>query len=221
MKGIIFIISAPSGAGKSSLLEAIFTELRSHHSINRVITYTTRQPRGTERDGYDYHFLNESTFERLISQGFFIEWSNAYGTYYGSPQSISGDLERGISTVLIVDRVGAEKIKSLVPDAVLIWITVSRIEVLRERLLRRGTETSEQIERRIKRAEIEINLEHNAPLYDYHILNDDFFIAREQLLALITHELNPRADSFKVVPRRIAMRQLKHSDDKSLEISAR
>lgn len=202
MAGKIFVISAPSGAGKSTLVKALLEEIRPHHPIKQVITYTSRQPRGTERDGYDYHFLTEPEFENRIAQGFFIEWSCAYGTYYGSPRSIMDDCRDGMSSLLIIDRVGAEQVKVQIPDAILIWIDVPNIGVLRERLVARGTENEEQIERRLKRAEIEMGLEFQKPLYRHHILNDDFSSAFLKLMQIFALELNGiPAVSLKAVER--------------------
>lgn len=189
MKAKIFIISAPSGAGKSTLVDALLAKLRPHHPIQRAITYTSRQPRINEKNGYDFHFLTEHAFESLIAQDYFLEWSNAYGTYYGTPRSVYNDVQRGLSHILVIDRVGAQQIKAQVPDAVLVWITVSHIQVLRERLTARGTENEGQIERRLARAEIEMALEFQEPLYKYQILNEDFAAALSTLSEIFYREL--------------------------------
>lgn len=185
----LYIISAPSGAGKSTLVEAVLSKIGPHRSLSRAITYTTRQPRINEQDGYDFHFLTEEIFKERIERGFFIEWSNAHTAYYGTPRSILDDLTRGRSSLLVIDRVGAEQIRAQTEHAVLIWITVPDMDTLRKRLLNRGTEDDAHIERRLKRAQEEMALEEQMPIYDYHIMNDDFGQAAAKLEHIIVREL--------------------------------
>src|SRR5579872_1093653 len=201
----LYIISAPSGAGKSTLVEAILNKIGSHCSLSRAITYTTRQPRINERDGYDFHFLTEETFKQLIEQGFFLEWSNAHTAYYGTPRSILNDLNRGQSFLLVIDRVGAEKIRAQTEHAVLVWITVPSMAILKERLVKRGTEDQATIERRLKRAQEEIALEEQTPIYDYHIMNDDFNQAATELEAIIMAEIE--GSGQVAAPNRTIVRQ--------------
>src|SRR3990167_6495680 len=103
MIGKIFIISAPSGAGKSTLVAATLANLEKEWPIERVVTYTSKNPRNNEVPGQDYHFIKVDEFERRIKQGFFLEWSNAYGTYYGSPRSIVNQVANGYSYIGIID----------------------------------------------------------------------------------------------------------------------
>ncbi len=189
-KGKLFIISAPSGAGKTSLVNAILKTIGPHHPISRMITYTTKQPRAIEQDGYDFHFLTVSAFESRIREGFFLEWSNAYQAYYGTPRSIINDIEQGVSYILVIDRVGAQQIKRHINDAILIWLEVHHIDVLKERLLKRGTESEAQMEQRLKRAQQEIQLEQQEPLYEYHIINDNFNKAVENLYTIFAEKLD-------------------------------
>src|SRR5581483_10666268 len=108
--GVLFIVSAPSGAGKTTLVNAALGSLKSSHAIERVITYTSRMPREGEIPGVDYHFISELEFQSRIKDGFFLEWSGAYGTYYGTPRGLLEDLEKGHHRILIPDRNGAQKI---------------------------------------------------------------------------------------------------------------
>ena len=186
----LYIISAPSGAGKSTLVEAILSKIGPHRSLSRAITYTTRHPRINEKDGYDFHFVTEEIFKERIEQGFFIEWSNAHTAYYGTPRSILDDLTRGCSSILVIDRVGAEQIRAQTEHAVLIWITVPDMVTLKKRLVNRGTEDSAHIERRLKRAQEEIVLEEQNSIYDYHIMNDNFNEALAKLEYIIQAEID-------------------------------
>lgn len=184
-----FIISAPSGAGKSSLVTALVERIGQSHSLQRVVTYTSKEPRPGERPGVDYHFIPADEFKTRIEQGFFIEHSLAYGTYYGSPITAFELLSQGISPVMIVDRVGAERIRAVYKSAVMIWIYPPSIEVLRQRLTDRNTENREAIERRLARAALELDMEAQKSLYDFHILNDNFMCALEKLEKIVIQNL--------------------------------
>jgi guanylate kinase len=198
MIGRLFILSAPSGAGKSSLTEAIIKRIQLYHPnypIERVITYTTKAPRINERNGYEYHFIEKHDFEYRLEQGFFIEYSHAYGTYYGSPVSIATDLKKGKSFILILDRVGAQKIIGVIKEAILVWIMPPSLDQLKKRLIGRGTEAEEQIERRMARGLIEIELEKNEPLYHHYIVNDSFNDAVEQLISIFLWHMQKNEQS--------------------------
>lgn len=189
MAGKLFIISAPSGAGKTSLVERLIVSIRCHHPIDRVITYTSKSARPTEKDGQHYHFVSEDEFRHKMEAGFFMEWSDAYGCYYGSPCSVLQEIERGRSYILIIDRVGAQKVAEQCEYAVLIWLYTKGLEVLKERLEQRNTEKPEQIEHRLDCARREMEQELRCPLYRYHVLNDDFEWALRKLEKIIKREL--------------------------------
>lgn len=190
MSGKLFIISAPSGAGKSTLVKHVLQRMQQSYEIERVVTYTTKKPRkGESVDGQDFNFISQSEFEHKITQGYFIEWSNAYGNYYGSPRSILQRMTMGQSLILILDRTGAQQIKQKVPKAIMIWIYTSSIDVLRGRLGARGGETREQIEYRLRLAQQEIEEEDQSPRYQFHILNDDFYDSLEQLSIIFEENL--------------------------------
>lgn len=184
MAGKLFIISAPSGAGKTTLVEHLLQELKTYN-ICRVLTYTTRTPRQAEVHGKDFYFIHQSEFEHKITQSFFIEWSSAYGHYYGTPRSITEDMDRGMSALLIADRAGAKQIKEQIPRAVLIWIYTSSIDLLQKRLHQRGMDGAEQIAMRLRLAQEEIQEEAAHSFYDFHVLNDDFCEAISALHAIV------------------------------------
>lgn len=189
MCGKLFIISAPSGAGKTSLVDAVLCRLKPVCSIDRAITYTSRCKRKGEQEGVDFHFLSDDEFKCRIDQGFFVEWSCEYGHYYGSPACIVDDLQVGCSRILVIDRKGAMQVLEHIKDPVLIWIQVKNLDVLKSRLLSRGLNTKEQIEERLKLAKIEIEQEAKNPFYKYHILNDVFDQAAKNLELIFLKEL--------------------------------
>jgi guanylate kinase len=184
MAGKLFIISASSGAGKTTLVNAVLQRIQSTYDVNRVLTYTTRTPRQGEVGGIDYQFVTVQEFEALIVQGFFLEWSNAYGAYYGSPSFIIDELPYGKSYIAILDRAGAERAVKVHPDSVLIWIYAD-VMSLHDRLVQRKTETNEQIEYRIQLAKKEIEEEIFKKFFTFHLHNDDFNRAIQELEALI------------------------------------
>lgn len=187
--GTLFIVSAPSGAGKTSLVSALLAQNPFKNTLSCVITYTTRLPRLGEVNGRDYHFIKEAEFLRLIEKGFFAEWSTAYGTYYGTPVSVIEDLAQGHSLILILDRAGARSMLNIVPDAVLIWIAPPSIEALASRLRVRGTENEAQIKRRIALAREEMAQEAQNPLYTHHIVNDSFENSLNSLKKIVFYAL--------------------------------
>lgn len=191
MSGKLFVISAPSGAGKTTLVRYGVERLRESHAISRVVTYTTKVPReGEAQQGVDYYFLSQADFEKKIGENFFIEWSCAYGDYYGSPNSIVNRMAEGHSCVLIVDRAGASRIKEQIPEAVLVWIYTPSLEVLKQRLIKRGGESPEQIARRLELAMSEIEQELVCPVYNFHVLNEDFCESLEKLCEIFKLFLN-------------------------------
>lgn len=189
MAGKLFIISAPSGAGKTTLVAALIARYGSIFNLERVITCTSKQARCVEQNGQDYHFLTCEDFEAKINEGFFVEWSKAYDAYYGCPRTIIDRVAAGQSYVLVIDRVGAEQVARCCEYAVLIWLYTHSIDDLRSRLLARNTEKQEVVDRRLERAIEEINLELCEPIYHYHVLNDDFEEALQRLVRIVKREL--------------------------------
>ncbi len=192
VRGTLFVVSAPSGAGKTSLINAVLAELKSKYAIDRVITYTSKAPRSCEVNGVDYHFVTKEEFELLMQKGFFLENSTDYTAYYGTPAAIKNELASGKSLILIVDRRGARQVLDHVSDAILIWIHTGSVDELHKRLRDRGTETDAQISQRIMRAHIEIEAEKTESLYPHHILNDNFDDAVHRLKTVILSEMCER-----------------------------
>lgn len=185
--GKLFIISGPSGVGKTTIASAMLAKLGRQYNIDRVITYTTKQPRKGETGGIDYHYLSVEDFENKLSQDFFMEYSQVYGNYYGSPSYVISELKKGKSFILVVDQVGAYKIKEQYSDAVLIWLTPPSIEVLKLRLEGRNSDHEGEIARRLQIASREMLLEKTNSIFDYVVVNDDLDKAmRDVELVLIS-----------------------------------
>lgn len=166
-KGKLIVFSAPSGTGKSTIIETI---LLNHPDLVYSVSATTRKKRDDEIDGKHYFFLTEEDFKRKIANDEFIEWERFYDYYYGTLKSFVFDnLEKGNSVLLEVDVMGAISIKKIYADSVLIFITPPGIDVLKERLIRRQTDSSTDIQKRIERAELELSFEDK---FDYRVVND-------------------------------------------------
>lgn len=196
-KGLLIIVSAPSGAGKTTVVNELVSRMSDRYSVQRVVTYTSRALRVGEKEGVDYHILPQDQFKQKIDEGFFLEWSTAYGTYYGTPCTVLDDIAQGTICFLIIDRVGAQQLCTKIPDAVMVWLTVPSIEELRRRLEGRALDSKEQIERRLKRAEIEINAEKEERLYTYHIENNEKEQAVFELEQAIEKMINKSIQSGK------------------------
>jgi guanylate kinase len=170
-KGLVFVVSAPAGTGKTTLVQRLVNEFPS---IMASISYTTRQPRSGEIPGIHYHFISESDFQEKIAAGDFLEYVNLYGTYYGtSYQWIDEQLKKGKHLILVIDTQGALQLKGHFP-AIFIFILPPSLESLRTRLNQRHTETAEMMEKRLAWAQRELEAAHD---YDYQIVNDDLAIA--------------------------------------------
>jgi guanylate kinase len=186
MKGHLFIVSGPSGVGKTTLIDGFLEKHGATYNIKRCVTYTTRQPRAQEVDGEDYYFISEADFNCKISQGFFLEWSDQYIYKYGTPKNILKNIEMGTSYILIIDRVGAQKIINSCAgvSVVTVLVAVSSIDLLHERLLLRNTEEKLERDQRLKTSYDEINQEIDNKLYQFTVLNDVFQEAFAALNAL-------------------------------------
>jgi len=184
MSGKLFIVSAPSCAGKTSLVQEL---LKSDIGgrLSQYTTYTTKLPREGDVPGKDFHFVSQEEFLRRVRDGFFIEWSNAYCHYYGTPRDIKHKLNDGRSFIIILDRVGTKKILEEIPSAITIWIFVSSIEELRSRMQLRGADGKEQMLLRMSLAEKEMLEEQESPFYKFHINNSKFFESLAKLTDII------------------------------------
>lgn len=178
--GTLYIISAPSGAGKTSLVNALIQEL-SHLKLS--VSHTTRAPRPKEVDGYNYHFIDQATFKQMQKNGDFMESAEVFGNFYGtSEQAVKKMLEQGSDVILEIDWQGAEQIKARFKDAISIFILPPDIDTLQERLEVRAEDSQEIIALRMSKAKSELKHWHKA---DYLVVNDDFEQALEDLQAII------------------------------------
>ncbi len=175
-KGILYVISAPSGCGKGTILSEV---MKSFKNIHYSVSATTRAPREGERNEVNYYFVSREEFEAEIASGGMLEYAEFCGNYYGTPKTkVFEKLDAGIDVILEIETVGAMKVKKAYPDAVLVFILPPNIEALRERLIGRGTETMDVIEKRVGEAANEIE---KAYSYDYVIVNDNLIDAIERL----------------------------------------
>ncbi|HDZ89956.1 MAG: guanylate kinase [Deltaproteobacteria bacterium] len=168
MSGQLFVISAPSGGGKSTILDAL---RQSVTGLAYSISHTTRRPRGNERHGKDYYFVDRGTFTRMIDAGEFVEWARVYDNLYGTSYAGLQDMTRaGLDVVLDVDIQGGRNIRARFPESVLIFLVPPSLEVLEQRLRGRGTDSEEVIRARMETAMDDIR---NCRWYDYIVLNDE------------------------------------------------
>ncbi|MCB1616540.1 MAG: guanylate kinase [Pseudomonadales bacterium] len=179
-RGTLFIIAAPSGAGKTSLVKALAG--RSHH-LKVSVSHTTRPMRATEVDGVNYHFIDVAHFEEMLEQGIFLEYAEVFGNYYGTSQAwVEDQLQKGEDVLLEIDWQGAQQVKRLMPDCVYIFILPPSLQALKNRLDSRGQDNPLIIERRLAEAVNEIS---HYPESDYLVVNDDFDQALGDLLAIV------------------------------------
>jgi guanylate kinase len=178
--GSLFIVSAPSGAGKSSLVKALLAEVQG---IGLSISNTTRNARPGEVDGKDYHFISQPEFETIRDQDGFLEWAHVHGNYYGTSRAwVEGQMAIDRDVLLEIDWQGAEQVVRKVENVVSIFILPPSIEELEKRLRGRGTDTEEVILKRMGAAQLEIE---QARRFDYVILNDDFTQALLELKSIV------------------------------------
>lgn len=180
MSGLLFIVSAPSGAGKTSLVRAL---LAADAGVKLSISHTTRAPRPGEQDGRDYHFVAREDFERMVRRGEFLESACVHGNYYGTSESWVRDQRgAGAGILLEIDWQGAQQVRRQVPDAIGIFILPPSLRVLEQRLRSRAQDGDEVIARRLEAAREEIS---HAGEFDYAIINDSFDEAAQDLRAVI------------------------------------
>lgn len=183
--GNLYIISAPSGAGKSSLINALLADL-PRSEVQLSISHTTRQPRPAEQDGVHYYFTTHADFEALIEKGHFLEWAKVFDNYYGtSLPMIERSLEQGIDVFLDIDWQGARQIREKLPNVKSIFILPPSKDELEKRLIGRGQDSAETIAKRMSQAVSEMS-HYNE--FDYVIINDDFQTALAQLKSILTAE---------------------------------
>ncbi|MBH5328917.1 guanylate kinase [Eikenella sp. S3360] len=199
MQGNIFVISAASGTGKTTLI----SRLLQHHADIRVsVSHTTRAPRRGEENGKHYHFVSVPEFERMIEDSQFVEYARVYGNYYGtSTQSLEGLTRQGVDVILEIDTQGAEQIRRQLPQAHSIFIAPPSLHTLEQRLRQRAADTPEVIARRLAEARSEIE---QAALFDYLVVNDDLVAAENALLHIIKSQRFRRENQEPVVHQLLA-----------------
>ncbi len=185
----LFIVSAPSGAGKTSLVSAVIAKIYPQHPIARVVTYTTKPQGKAELQGVDYHYIGVEEFKAKVEEGFFLEWSDAYGHLYGSPRTVLDQLAQGFALFLILDRAGSKAVASKVPGAVLIWIMPPDMRTLEYRLKKRARDSQTTIDCRLLLATAELADEQQQPLFTYQLVNEFFEESCEKLEQIVRCEL--------------------------------
>ncbi len=192
-QGTLYVISAPSGAGKTSLVAAM---LEQDAQLCVSVSHTTRPMRAGEQDGINYHFVSRDDFEAMIGRGDFLEHADVFGNYYGTSQVwVKQTLAGGQDVILEIDWQGAEQVRHLMPDCVSIFIVPPSPEALRKRLNGRGTDASEVVERRLNEAADECS---HAVEFEYLVVNDDFNVALDDLLSIVRcHRLRMQAQQLR------------------------
>lgn len=182
--GLLLVLSAPSGAGKTTLARRLLT---AFPTALFSVSHTTRRPRGQERDGVDYHFVDPATFRRMIDENQFVEWAEVYGNFYGTSRAIidQAHATRGIA-VFDVDVQGGTSIKRKFPEARLVYILPPSLEELERRLRGRGTDSDDVVQRRLLTARSE--MERGTETYEYLVINDRLEDAYRQLESIVIAE---------------------------------
>lgn len=219
-RGNLFIISAPSGAGKSSLISALLHQempqpnqskvpantqqspANNNHSMKVSVSHTSRAPRPGEIDGQHYHFISQDEFQALIAKDAFFEWARVFDHYYGTSRTlIEQQLSQGIDVFLDIDWQGAQQIRKQLPSAISIFILPPTKVALKQRLTSRGQDSQQTINKRMAKAVDEMS-HYNE--YDFVILNDDFALALSQLTSIIhsqrltfTSQIRRHGDTIK------------------------
>lgn len=180
----VFVVSAPSGAGKTTIVRNVLSRLPE---IDFSVSATTRERRSFEVDGVDYFFLSVDEFNKKIEAEEFVEWETFYGYYYGTLKSyINSRLENGKSVLLEVDVKGALKIKEEYPKAIMVFILPPSIDELKRRLINRKTESDSDLQKRFERAKMEIDFQTH---FEHRIVNDNLEYAKEKVYDILSKEL--------------------------------
>lgn len=203
--GILFVVSAPSGAGKTSLVRAL---LQLDAAPRLSISYTTRAPRPGEVDGEHYHFVDARTFDAMVAEGAFVEYARVFDNAYGTAEpALRAVLERGEDLLLEIDWQGARQVRERFPDAVSIFVMPPSLPALEQRLRGRGQDSDDVIAGRMARARDELS---HYGEYDYLVVNDDFDTALSELRAIIVAERLRRARQIRCL-HQVLEQMLGHS----------
>ncbi len=182
-RGILIVVSGPSGAGKGTVCKEL---LREDPSLRLSISATTRKPRIGESEGVNYFFFDKQKFEKMVEEDQFLEWAEVYGNYYGTPKAfVESQLESGNDVILEIDIQGAMKARQKYSDGVFIFIVPPSMGELEKRIKGRATETSEEIKLRFAKAATEMKY---ISKYDYIVVNDEVNKAAHKVLAILTAE---------------------------------
>src|SRR5215216_1052228 len=182
-RGTLFVVSSPSGGGKGTIIRHVLDVVEN---LSYSVSYTTRAPRQGEVDGREYFFINRDTFQEMVAAGEFLEWACVHGNLYGTAKNqIIEDTAAGADIILEVDVQGAASVRQLLMDSVSIFILPPSYEVLRQRLIARGTDSPEELELRLRNAPEELK-QYSA--FDYVIINDEIDRAVGQLASIIYAE---------------------------------
>lgn len=180
--GRLFVISAPSGAGKSTITDIILKRLPE---LVYSVSYTTRPPRPGETDGVDYNFISAEQFKEMIERREFLEWAEVFGRFYGTGRAwVDDKLAAGRDVIADLDVVGAASVRKIRPEATLIFMVPPTAGELRRRLVARHTESTEETGRRLGQARAEVDQRH---IYDFLLVNDELRQAADELVEIITH----------------------------------
>ncbi|MEN8211175.1 MAG: guanylate kinase, partial [Thermodesulfobacteriota bacterium] len=167
-RGKLYVVSAPSGAGKTTLIKRVLNRFKT---LSYSVSHTTRAPRNNEQQGLDYFFISQEEFKEKISRDYWLEWAKVHGNYYGTSKDfIKTSLDKGKSLILDIDVQGTSQILQSGLEMVTIFIMPPSIEILSQRLENRGSDSKKVIDKRIKNAKIEIAKKH---MYQYVVINDD------------------------------------------------
>lgn len=196
-KGILFVLSGPSGVGKGTVRKALFEQ---SNNLHYSISMTTRQPRQGEQDGIDYFYKSKEEFEQLIEAGKMLEWAEFVGNYYGTPKDyVQKTLDEGKDVFLEIEVQGALQVRENFKEGVFIFLIPPSLEELKNRIINRGTETDEIVQNRLNEAKREIEM---MDAYDYVVINDKIDHAVEKVKAIVKSEHCKReriAQSYKKV----------------------
>ena len=183
-KGKLYVVSAPSGAGKTTLIKEV---LRCFKTLSYSVSHTTRTPRNNEQQGIDYYFITQEEFKEKINQNYWLEWAVVHGNYYGTSKDfIKTSLDQGKSLILDIDVQGTCEIIKSGLEMVTIFIMPPSIEILSQRLENRGSDSKKVIDKRIENAKLEIEKKY---MYQYVVINDDLDKAKEELCLIFKEEM--------------------------------
>jgi guanylate kinase len=182
-KGLLFVVSAPSGAGKTSLCKGITDSL---DNLTHSISYATRRPRTGEIDGRDYHFTDKEKFRSMVQAGDFAEWAEVHSNFYGtSRRDLEEMISKGLDVILDIDTQGAKQIRPAYKSAVFIFIMPPSLDILEERLRNRKSDQEDEVRIRMRRSREEIR---DYAMYDYIVVNRDFDRALKELGSIVLAE---------------------------------